>query len=280
MGAKNFGVGIAVKNNVEAVEFYKKVFGLELGFSAMFPEDHEYHGQYQHAELEKDGKGLFAVTSLTHDFDSQKQIISFGMYFDTEAELREAFNLLSDGGIVKEPIGAVPWSPCCATVTDKFGITWWISIYSAEDKINDVLKGNSLNNALNFAAFLSENGIPLTSNGDGEGWAVGGIVGDSIGFMLINGAEQTPGPWTIWFNSCDFGGGESFDSELKETAWSHASNCGHCHAGWKNCGGGERTIFGRKFDWLCHSPLMFTDPDSETLENVKKLIMILRQKNA
>ena len=123
MGMRNFGVGIAVKNNVEAVELYMKVFGLELGFYEKFPD-----GTYMHAVLQKDGKEVFSVTNMLDDFDAEKQIISFGVYFDNEAEVREAFNLLSEGGIVKAPIGSVPWSPCCASVIDKFGVCWWISI--------------------------------------------------------------------------------------------------------------------------------------------------------
>lgn len=148
-----------------------------------------------------------------------------------------------------------------------------------EEKINEVLSGDSLKNALDFIKFLRANELQLGANDDGEGWAVGGIVGDSIGYMLVNGAAQMPGPWTIWFNSCDFDGGSPADEDLKEVAWSHASNCGHCHEEWKNCGGGERRIFGRKFEHLCHSPLMFTDPDNKILDNVKKLILILKQKN-
>ena len=97
--------------------------------------------------------------------------------------------------------------------------------------------------------------------------------GNSIGFMLVNGTPQMPGPWTIWFNSCDFDDNGSTDDELKETTWTHASKCGHCHAGWKDCGGGDRIIFGREFKSLCHSPLMFTDPDAKTLESIKKLLL-------
>ena len=37
-------------------------------------------------------------------------------------------NVLSDGGIVIEPIHELPWSRCCATVIDKYGVCWWISI--------------------------------------------------------------------------------------------------------------------------------------------------------
>ncbi len=142
-----------------------------------------------------------------------------------------------------------------------------------EKKINSVLKGNTKQNALDFISFLKENDISLDSNNDGEGWAVGGIVGNSIGFMLINGAEQMPGPWTMWFNSCDFQN-EPDDDDLKQTIWEHASKCGQCHPGWKDCGGGEKTIFGKEFERLCHSPLMFTNPDEKTLENVKKLVLI------
>ena len=132
MGAKGMGVGISVKNIMEAVAFYKKVFGMELGGTDYFPADHPNHGECMHAEMMKDGKMFFAVqgqNEAQRDFDPEKQIINFGAYFDNEAELKEAFDLLSDGGIVKEPFGTVqPWSPCCATVIDKFGITWWISV--------------------------------------------------------------------------------------------------------------------------------------------------------
>lgn len=67
MEMKKFGVGILVKNNVEAVEFYKKVFGLELGFHEMFPEGHPYYGNYMHAELMKDDEHIFDVQCLEHE---------------------------------------------------------------------------------------------------------------------------------------------------------------------------------------------------------------------
>ena len=123
MGMKSFSIGLAVKNNEEAVNFYMKVFGLELGFNAKFPD-----GTYQHATLLKDGEKVFDVVNLTHEFDAQKQIIGFGVSFDSEAEVRNAFDLLSEGGTIKEPVGELPWSPCCASVIDKFGVTWFISV--------------------------------------------------------------------------------------------------------------------------------------------------------
>ena len=150
-----------------------------------------------------------------------------------------------------------------------------------EEKINESLRGDSLANALDLAAFIRANGMGFTSNDDGEGWAVGGTVGDSLGYMMINGEPDMPGPWTFWFNSCDFGGGETADVELKETAWAHSSVCANFSSGGKICGCGDQpglhgTIFGREFENRCHSPLMFTDPGAKTLEHLKKLILMLK----
>ena len=39
-----------------------------------------------------------------------------------------AFSVLSDGGEIIEDIHEVPWSKCCATIIDKYGVCWWISI--------------------------------------------------------------------------------------------------------------------------------------------------------
>lgn len=147
--------------------------------------------------------------------------------------------------------------------------------FKIEDTINAKLTDDTQKNALDFITFLHENDLSLDSNGDGEGWAVGGIVGNSIGFMFINGVAQMPGPWTIWFNSCDFDSSQA-DDKLKEDTWNHASKCGKCHSGWETCGGGDKTIFGREFERLCHSPLMFTNPDSNTLDSVKRLILMLK----
>ena len=145
-----------------------------------------------------------------------------------------------------------------------------------EDIIKKKLNGDAQKTALDFAAFLRANDLPLAGNEDGEGWAVGGTVGNSAGYMLINGAAEFPGPWTVWLNTCDYDCGGPVDDELKETAWAHASPCGRCHEGWKDCGGGDRTIFGREFERLCHSPLMFTVPDAKTLEILQKLLLMAK----
>ena len=46
----------------------------------------------------------------------------------SEEAVHHALEVLSDGGVVLEPIHAVPWSSCCATVIDKYGVCWWVAI--------------------------------------------------------------------------------------------------------------------------------------------------------
>ena len=147
-------------------------------------------------------------------------------------------------------------------------------------KINNAMAGDARKNALDFTAFLLANGITPECHESGDGWSVM-YSGESIGFIVITGAEQFPGPWTLWFNSCDFGDGAA-DYDLKEAAWTHASICGHFSSGGKNCGCGNqpgfrRVIFGKTFENRCHSPLMFHNPDAKTLEYVKRLMLALKQ---
>jgi len=39
-----------------------------------------------------------------------------------------AFRVLSQGGVVIEPICELPWNKYCAIIIDKFGVCWWIAI--------------------------------------------------------------------------------------------------------------------------------------------------------
>jgi hypothetical protein len=152
-----------------------------------------------------------------------------------------------------------------------------------ENVIKEILTGESQKNALDFATFLNENEILLSYNPDESDtkviWngAVGGIVGNSIGYVTINGDKNCPGPWTFWFNSCDFDGSDLADDEFKNAIWAFASPCGRCHDGWEKCmGTGKRTILGKEFENQCHSPLMFCDPDAKTLEYMKKFLLYLK----
>lgn len=115
------GIGLYVKNSVEAVELYKEVFGLELGYHVKNPD-----GTFFHSELLKNGQEFLSVVEAVND-NIQEQIVHLSMIFDNEAEVHRAYDLLSDGGTVKIPIGPMPWTPCAAEVVDKFGVLWYIT---------------------------------------------------------------------------------------------------------------------------------------------------------
>jgi len=147
-----------------------------------------------------------------------------------------------------------------------------------EDAIREKLAGDTRRNALDYVAFLRSHGLPLNANEDG--WFVGGWFGSSIAFLVIRGHGKEEEPWAVCLFSCDFGGDGSADDGLKEAAWAHARPCKKCHEGWNNCGRADRTIFGRGFEALCLSPVVFENPDAETLESARKLTLMLMEKRA
>ncbi len=127
------GATLYIKNTLEAVEFYQETFGLTLGYNEKFPD-----GTYMHAELQKDGKNIFAVSEFKneklvaymHELANKKlwPTMSYGINFDTEEDVRKAYEILSKEGTVLREIGALPWSPCSADVLDKFGVYWYITV--------------------------------------------------------------------------------------------------------------------------------------------------------
>ena len=134
-----------------------------------------------------------------------------------------------------------------------------------EEQIKAALTGDTLTNALSFAAFLQSNNIPADAH--------------DLFYLHIDGSDEVPGPWTIWLMSTDTKSPACDD--VKETAWAHANVCGHFSTGGEACGCGSQpgkcvNIFGKEFDNICNSPLMFTNPDAKTLEAVKKLILLLK----
>jgi len=143
-----------------------------------------------------------------------------------------------------------------------------------EDTINSVLGGDTHKNALDFAAFLETN----------EMTAAGAEVtrkGKTVCYMHIDGSVQVPGPWTVWTEG-DYETEDErvpLDERMKAIAHAHVNICGHFTSGGKNCGcgsqpGSRKTVFGKEFDNVCNAAMMFTDPDAETLQCVKKLLQM------
>ena len=153
-----------------------------------------------------------------------------------------------------------------------------------EEAINDILRDDALNNALDFAAFLRTNDFLPVWHDSGDGWSIM-RADEGIGFIVVNRVEKwgiKPRSWTVFFNSCDFDGDAPANDDLKEIAWTHLNICGHYLSGGKRCGCGNQpgrrdTIFGKECEHLCHSPLAFTNPDAQTVEHMKKLMLLLKK---
>jgi uncharacterized glyoxalase superfamily protein PhnB len=109
---------------------------MQIGYSAKYND-----GTYLHAELEKNGKSIFAISESNEEdiqkamLLTEKPITSLGVNLDSNEELIHAFNILADGGHVLRPLGELPWSPCSADLVDKYGVCWYI--YVSQHKPND-----------------------------------------------------------------------------------------------------------------------------------------------
>lgn len=127
------GMTLYIENTLEAVEFYQKAFGMTLGYNEKFPD-----GTYMHAELQKDGKSIFAVcetkrgevAAALHELAGRELFptTNCGIDFKTEEEVEAAYNMLKEEGIVRRPLGPLPWNSYSADVLDKYGVYWYIHV--------------------------------------------------------------------------------------------------------------------------------------------------------
>jgi len=145
-----------------------------------------------------------------------------------------------------------------------------------ENLINKVLKGEAQKNALDLIAHIRANEdvftIPMCEDNAENIW--NGCDVSNLGYIVINGSDDFPGPWTIWFGANNFGeySKAPVDERIKEFAWKHVSPCGNCG---KNCTTATNTkVFGKVFENTCMSNLLFVNPNAEAVECMKKLIDI------
>ena len=122
---------VYVKDSLEAAEFYCKAFGAEITLEMK----NDTETANEHCELSVNGEGFLALSeaktpcdiSIVHKM--KWETMTFNVFeMGSEEAVYNAFHTLSNGGLIIEPIHEVPWSKCCATVIDKYGVCWWIAI--------------------------------------------------------------------------------------------------------------------------------------------------------
>jgi PhnB protein len=121
-------------NAKEAMEFYKNVFGGQLTVQKMSesPEAMQMPGanpdDVMHARL-KDGTFELMASDSSKASDKMAKVeLAINGPGSAEAQMREIFKKLSEGGEVKMELAAMPWGDIYGQITDKFGVDWMMDI--------------------------------------------------------------------------------------------------------------------------------------------------------
>lgn len=120
---------VYVRGSIEAVDMYCLAFGLEKGLQIK----DETKNEYLHCELMRNGKLFMAVSEAPKDCDTSQriawQIMAFNVYdMGSEEAVRQAYEILKDGGTVIDRLGPCDWNSYCSNLIDRFGVFWWIAI--------------------------------------------------------------------------------------------------------------------------------------------------------
>jgi PhnB protein len=117
-----------------AMEFYKTVFGGELGFSTFGESGMATNGVdpdgIMHALLTaENGITIMGSDSATgmRDYIAGTNM-SLSLNGDNESELTAYYNQLAEGGTVEKTLEKAPWGDTFGMCIDKFGVFWMVNI--------------------------------------------------------------------------------------------------------------------------------------------------------
>jgi PhnB protein len=89
---------------------------------------------FLNAELQRDGNSIFAAsesddkTIVDAMLTTPRPTMSYGINFDNDEELYNAYSMPIKDGPVLRPSGPLPWSPSTAGVIDRYGVCWYIYV--------------------------------------------------------------------------------------------------------------------------------------------------------
>lgn len=120
----------------EALEFYGKALGAEVETILRYNESPTppppgmlapgFEKKIMHASFRVRGIPLMASDGV--DANSKFDGMGLALVVPTEADARQAFEALADGGQIDMPICSTFWSSCFGMVTDRFGLRWMVSV--------------------------------------------------------------------------------------------------------------------------------------------------------
>jgi PhnB protein len=116
----------------EALKFYQKCFGGEITYLERYKDApvkyNPVHGNnILHAKYEFDGNVLFASDSFESRPVKPGENVTLTIEFDSEKQLREVYDKISEGANIKTPLQKTFWGVGFAILTDRYGITWTLN---------------------------------------------------------------------------------------------------------------------------------------------------------
>jgi PhnB protein len=120
----------------EALDFYKKALGAEIGMMMRFKECPDTppadcvpadNNKIMHAAFQIGGTTVMASDGMaqgTPKFEG----FSLSVNAKDEAQADRMFNALSDGGQVQMPLGKTFFAKKFGMVADKFGVSWMVIV--------------------------------------------------------------------------------------------------------------------------------------------------------
>ena len=131
------------------------------------------------------------------------------------------------------------------------------------------LSGDTLKNALDFVAFVRAKGWTNDDKYSSNFY----YMGEPAFVLLCFENENYPeGEWGIYNYPISDYEGFPLDESMKEFLWANVRFCkGQCGCpNWPR--GGNQTVYGKEFESVCSSTIMFPNPDAEALEKIKALM--------
>jgi len=156
--------------------------------------------------------------------------------------------------------------------------------FTIAEEFKTKLTGENLKHALDFASYWGTDDV-VAESGDFCGSVK--YKGEDVCYIKVGGFEDTNlDHWIIWsIHDADINDMPDFpvDERIKEGFWANVNHCGHFLSGGEHCGCGQqpgkrKAIFGKEFDNVCNSDVVFTNPDAEALECAKVMVDIRKRR--
>ena len=120
----------------EAIEFYKQALGAEVEMLMLFSDSPEpvpqgvlqpgFEKKVMHASIRIGGNRIMLSDGVNDD--SGFKGFSLSIALPTTSDVEKAFNALAKDGSVQMALGKTFWSPLYGMLTDRFGVSWMVSV--------------------------------------------------------------------------------------------------------------------------------------------------------